>query len=432
MKLRIIFFLVLAMAGMSSAQSAPAPQIGDYKSVAVTGAWTATTTWNVYTSTGWAAATQYPGQNTTTTAQGTYKVFIAPGTNVTVSGTQTYYFGDLYVLANLPVTNLTTDKGIITLFTNMATLALLGTNQDVYVLGGIINFSQNNTALKLRLGSSLILTNYNGATSNTGTNLIQPERSELGNCTGNKQIKFVDGTTELNFAVCGGSNSTYNFWQLNSNGGSINAIPSATPNSVCLGSGATSVTLSGTYTGFIPTADSLADKNYLWTLVSGPTGGFTPPLPTTGSTSATQTLTFATAGIYVFNLKVYYTSTLGYDISGNQTVTVTVYPAGDPACACYKPAAAGIGLSTNHGITALQRAGAQDGNWPMIRSGAHTALEAKTKGFVINRMVSPETTIANPVEGMLVFDTDENVGQGCLKIYKGTAWTCLETQTCTN
>ena len=420
------------MAGFISAQSAPAPQIGDYKSVA-NGSWTSSATWNVYTSTGWAPTSQYPGQGTTATSQATYKVFVQPGTNVLVTGTQTYYFGDLYVLATLPVTTLSTDKGIITLGNPKGTLELLGSNQDVYVLGGIIDFSVNNTGLHLSLGNSLILTNYNAADCNTGNNLLQPERTALGGCTGNKQIKFFDGTIENNYAVCGGGNSPYNFWELNCNGGSINSIPVATPNSVCLGSGATSVTLSGTYTGFIPVADAGADINYLWTLVSGPVGGFTPPLSTAPSTSATQTINFSVAGTYIFDLKVYYTSSLGYDISGSQTVTVIVNGAGDPDCACYKPATSGVGLATNHGITSLQRAGAQSGDWPTLRKGAFTALEANTKGFVINRVISPETSIALPVEGMVVFDTDENAGQGCLKIYRnGTGWSCLNTQTCAN
>ena len=100
-------------------------------------------------------------------------------------------------------------------------------------------------------------------------------------------------------------------------------------------------------------------------------------------------------------------------------------------CFCYKTPVTSAGEDTKHGITSLQRAGASSGNWPMIRKGAYTALEAKTKGFVINRMPSPETTIGvNAVKGMMVFDTDDNGGQGCLKIYDGTAWKCLNTQTC--
>ncbi|MBB4807864.1 hypothetical protein HNP38_003180 [Chryseobacterium defluvii] len=102
---------------------------------------------------------------------------------------------------------------------------------------------------------------------------------------------------------------------------------------------------------------------------------------------------------------------------------------------CYRPAATtGTVLDTKHGITALGRAGATNDNWPMVRKGAWTALEAKTKGFVINRIPSTAqvTAIANPVEGMMVYDEEA----ACLKIYTTTdggstfGWKCFNTQTC--
>ena len=101
---------------------------------------------------------------------------------------------------------------------------------------------------------------------------------------------------------------------------------------------------------------------------------------------------------------------------------------------CYKPAAtSGTVLETKHGITALGRAGSGDADkWPMVRKGAWTALEAKTKGFVPNRLAFDASgnpisiTSSNFVEGMMVYDTTNN----CLKIYDGTAWKCYTTQTC--
>lgn len=108
---------------------------------------------------------------------------------------------------------------------------------------------------------------------------------------------------------------------------------------------------------------------------------------------------------------------------------------------CFKsaPITSG-GLPTNHGITALSRAGDNgDGNttndWPMVRKGAWTALEAKTKGFVINRVAAnyepplddgQVPTITNPVKGMMIYDTTNK----CLKIYTGTTWKCFNVQTC--
>lgn len=99
---------------------------------------------------------------------------------------------------------------------------------------------------------------------------------------------------------------------------------------------------------------------------------------------------------------------------------------------CFRPSTTpGIGgLATNHGVTALSRAGANNGNWPMKITGAYTALDAKTKGFVINRLTTSQVNaITNPVVGMMVYDTTVN----CLKIYDNTSvWRCFSTQTCDN
>ncbi|WP_162926112.1 hypothetical protein [Chryseobacterium aurantiacum] len=102
---------------------------------------------------------------------------------------------------------------------------------------------------------------------------------------------------------------------------------------------------------------------------------------------------------------------------------------------CSKPPAIGIGLDTKYGITSLGRAGSDGDNWPMVRKGAWTALESKTKGFVVNRLTTAEINLipaANLVEGMMVYDTTLN----CLKVYTTTdngttyGWNCMNTQTC--
>lgn len=132
--------------------------------------------------------------------------------------------------------------------------------------------------------------------------------------------------------------------------------------------------------------------------------------------------------------------------NGSTTVTVnnanvTGVDFGLYFAVCYKnPPITTGGLPTNHGITALGRAGDDgDGNvtndWPMIRKGGRTVLEAKTKGFVINRVAAnfepplddgQVPTIANPVKGMIIYDTTNN----CLKIYDGTSWKCFAKQGC--
>lgn len=100
----------------------------------------------------------------------------------------------------------------------------------------------------------------------------------------------------------------------------------------------------------------------------------------------------------------------------------------DPDCdRCFRSATtAGTTLPTNHGITALARAGGNTGNWPVRVNGAYTVLDAKTKGFVINRVPTSALSSIIGVTGMMVYDTTVN----CLKIYDGTSWNCYTKQTC--
>lgn len=117
--------------------------------------------------------------------------------------------------------------------------------------------------------------------------------------------------------------------------------------------------------------------------------------------------------------------------SGNSGTILNIPTAISVCGVCYKPAAiSGTTLDTNLGITALSRAGINNGNWPMVRKGAHLALESKTTGFVPTRIASPETAIANPVDGMMVYDTALN----CLRVYvvdgANTGWKCLNKQSC--
>ncbi|RMZ58651.1 hypothetical protein D1632_13725 [Chryseobacterium nematophagum] len=128
-------------------------------------------------------------------------------------------------------------------------------------------------------------------------------------------------------------------------------------------------------------------------------------------------------------------SDVGQGIGSSQDNTVQ-----PPGCtSCYKPAiTVGTVLDTKHGITALGRVGISGDNWPMVRKGAWTALEAKTKGLVLNRV--PFDSSGNPigisqanfVEGMIVYDTTNNI----LKIYTTTdngttyGWLSVGTQAC--
>lgn len=111
------------------------------------------------------------------------------------------------------------------------------------------------------------------------------------------------------------------------------------------------------------------------------------------------------------------------------------------SCYCYKKPVTdtNIKVPAKQGITALSRASSDASGWPESRQSAWMVLEAKTKGFVINRVAftdadsdpaTPEVPVgipaANFVEGMMVYDTTNN----CLKIYNGTAWNCYSTPAC--
>lgn len=121
----------------------------------------------------------------------------------------------------------------------------------------------------------------------------------------------------------------------------------------------------------------------------------------------------------------------GVDISPIQTFTITVN-----STRCYKPAVVNnsITVPTQHGVTGLSRAGAENGNWPMVRQSAWTVMESKEKGFVINRVTTTSSlsSILNPVVGMMVYDAEAK----CLKIFAVksgesiAAWHCFETQAC--
>ena len=156
------------------------------------------------------------------------------------------------------------------------------------------------------------------------------------------------------------------------------------------------------------------------------------------------TYTFVPLPDFVGTVVIPYT--ICYDGTPQACDEATLYLTALPSLSlsvCYEtPTDLTTSVPVNHGITVLKRAGIHTGittanDWPMVRNSAYTALESKTKGFVITRNASPETTIANPVVGMMVFDTDApgvNGATGCLKIYTGSGasegWKCFNTQGC--
>lgn len=122
------------------------------------------------------------------------------------------------------------------------------------------------------------------------------------------------------------------------------------------------------------------------------------------------------------------TSDIGQTIGTSTNASVK-----DQYCVCYKNGVnSGTILDTKHGITALGRAGSDNGNWPMVRKGAWTALESKAKGFVVNRLTNAQVVAIPATDlrtGMMVYNTDLD----CLQInVDGTSsgWKCFNGQTC--
>ncbi|APD06468.1 hypothetical protein UJ101_00937 [Flavobacteriaceae bacterium UJ101] len=97
-----------------------------------------------------------------------------------------------------------------------------------------------------------------------------------------------------------------------------------------------------------------------------------------------------------------------------------------PVCkACYNNGTnTGTSLNSTVGITTLNRT-TNSKEWVHNKKNGLIVLESKTKGFVLTRISDPETSISDPKEGMVVFDTDDK----CLKLYNGTKWIC-SIQTC--
>ena len=93
---------------------------------------------------------------------------------------------------------------------------------------------------------------------------------------------------------------------------------------------------------------------------------------------------------------------------------------------CYKAAnLVGTTLDTKVGISTLGKGSA----WPENRKGSFLAIESKSKGLVIPRTLP--SLIANPVLGMIIYDT----GVNCLKMYSRNnlgvlGWYCMERQSC--
>ena len=126
-------------------------------------------------------------------------------------------------------------------------------------------------------------------------------------------------------------------------------------------------------------------------------------------------------GSYVFDYTVCDKTNPIFCSSSRVTVVV------NQSSSCVKPAKSdGVILDTYTGISALHRGDPLHDNWPKVIKGAHTVLESKTKGFVINRLTTVQKNALTPSLGMMVYDIDLS----CLSIYDGANWKCYDVQAC--
>lgn len=153
-------------------------------------------------------------------------------------------------------------------------------------------------------------------------------------------------------------------------------------------------------------------------LASAPPAGTVVQWRNAGGTLVADPTNVSIAGAYTAN----YFSSIYSCSSPGATITITY----DNTCAiCYKPAVTtGTPEPTKTIISTLDRVSVPR-NSADYRAGS-LILESTNKGFVITRIASPETAIANPVEGMIVYDTANKV----IKLYNGSVWHALTQQGC--
>lgn len=278
-RLMILVFALFVVFGSVFAQNT-----GDYRSVS-SGNYSSLSTWQRWNGTTWLTPSLdqgYPGEKV-----GTGVVTIQQGHQVTVS--------------NSGITTQAMGKMIIE---STARLYLTGSNQPV-------NFSFNTPEIDIVAGGSVYFFNKSVLVLPQNASISVNTGGLLGDgCNANKIIT-IGG---LVYAQClGGPSTVYNFDDLMTSGGTLNALPTASSYSLCEGG---SFTLLGDFDGYV--SDTTAVQ-YTWT-VDAPVGG-------TDSNHTTKNVTInnAVTGRYSATLTV---STIqsGVTYSDAETILIDVNP----------------------------------------------------------------------------------------------------------
>lgn len=264
-----------------------------------------------------------------------------------------------------------------------------------------------------------------GTTVYSGTQLVVLAAAG----TANKPIATLNGTV-ITSSAAGTVDGNPNWFSYRYNLGSdgnVKVISNAAIQAQIFGAD-DNAGFGGYYSGFgqTPTANVTIDTPY-----GSPCIG-----------NSTLTVTSSVAGTYQWyknNVIITGATSSTYQLTGPANAAsatyyvIVTYPGGctirsneltSEVCPCPKPGATGTPNSyTDFGISSRDIRSTPD--WPKDVPNGYITMESTNKGFVITRMDSPETSIASPTAGMLVYDTSDD----CLKLYNGTTWKCIK-QTC--
>lgn len=118
------------------------------------------------------------------------------------------------------------------------------------------------------------------------------------------------------------------------------------------------------------------------------------------------------------------------NVVGATSISGSGYGVNRVICPCVKPASLGTPTGfSNVGI--LTKGNPSIENWPEIVPNGYLVLDAAEKGMVVTHMNSTQRDELTPIDGMVIYNTDER----CLQLYRGispgidstrTGWNCIK------